>query len=46
MVAVPYAVIPPPAMGRGGSKVLYLRPVGERWHVELDDELSSWQFLP
>jgi hypothetical protein len=46
MVAVPYAVIPPPALRRGGSQVLYLRPVGERWHVELNDELSSWRFLP
>jgi hypothetical protein len=46
MVAVPYAVIPPPGVRRGGSQVLYLRPVGERWHVQLNDELSSWNFLP
>ena len=49
MVAVPYAVIPPPALGRGrgpAPEVLYLRPVGERWHVELNAELSSWPFLP
>jgi len=48
MVAVPYAVIPPPAMGRGrrpAPEVLYLRPVGEHWHVELNAELSSWRFL-
>jgi hypothetical protein len=48
MVAVPYAVTPPPAMGRGRSsaEVLYLRPVGEHWHVELNAELTSWRFLP
>jgi len=48
MVAVPYAVIRPPAVRAGwraAPEVLYLRPVGERWHVELNAELSSWRFL-
>jgi hypothetical protein len=48
IIAVPYGVIPPPAMGRGrrpAPEVLYLRPVGERWQVELNAELRSWPFL-
>jgi hypothetical protein len=44
-VAVPYAVIPPPAVGGPFPQVLHLSRLGDRWHVALNDELRSWRLL-
>jgi hypothetical protein len=44
-VAVPYARIEPPLMGGPFPEVLHLSRQGDRWHVGLNLELTSWRLL-